>query len=368
MTPAQKAKELLAQTGANKRLSPADGLFLLKHANLLDLGWAANSIRTSLHGSNAPVTFVIDRNVNYTNICITACQFCAFSVRPGSQSGYLLPYATIADKVKELIDIGGTQLLIQGGHNPELGIEYFEDLINHLRVDFPNLTIHGLSPSEIHHISQVSNLSLDQTIVRLISAGLSSVAGGGAEILTDRIRYKLSPKKISAQDWLEIMGLAHKHGLHSSATMVFGGIETSEDVIEHLCAIRNLQDKTSGFTAFITWSFQPGQTELAAHVSYKASAVKYLRTIAICRLMLDNIKNIQASWVTQGTELGQVAFTFGANDFGGTMLEENVLSAAGTTYHTTVAAMINCIHKAGYDAAQRDTQYKILKVFPNIAR
>jgi len=260
--------------------------------------------------------------------------------------------------------LGGTQLLLQGGHNPELGIAYYEELLGNIRYDFPELTLHALSPSEIDHITRVSNLSLPDTLERLVAAGLSSIPGGGAEILTDRVKEAISPLKMPARRWLEVMEVAHGLGLKTTATMMYGSVDTLEDRIEHLIKIRGLQDRTGGFTAFITWSFQPGNTPLAKKVTRQTTAVDYLRMVAVSRLMLDNVANIQTSWVTQGSALGQTAFCFGANDFGGTMLEENVVSAAGTYHHVTLSHMIDCIHAAGRDAAQRDTQYKILKQYP----
>ncbi|HEY9793045.1 MAG TPA: cyclic dehypoxanthinyl futalosine synthase [Candidatus Obscuribacterales bacterium] len=357
-------KKLLVEAANGRRLSYEEGVVLLKGAPLLDLGWAADQVRRRLHPDNEPFTFVIDRNVNYTNYCDAYCSFCAFYAAPGSKNGYVLPYETIKQKIVELVELGGTQLLIQGGHNPELGIEYYEEMLGSIRRDFPTLTIHGLSPSEIDHICRTSKLSLEEAITRLIKAGLSSLPGGGAEMLVERVKKEISPLKMSAARWLEVMEVAHKLGLKASATMMYGTVETLEERIEHLLAVRDLQDITHGFTAFIAWSFQPGNTGLAKKVKTLATAVDYLRMVAISRLMLDNIANIQTSWVTQGAGLGQAAFAFGANDFGGTMMEENVVSAAGTYHHVTLQGMITSIHQAGYDAAQRDTQYKILKDYP----
>jgi cyclic dehypoxanthinyl futalosine synthase len=307
---------------------------------------------------------VIDRNVNYTNVCDAYCTFCAFYAPPGSKKGYVLPYDVIKGKVDELVELGGTQLLIQGGHNPDLGIEYYEDLIGNLRRDFPALTIHGFSPSEIDHICRVSHLTLEETITRMMRAGLSSLPGGGAEMLVERVKKEISPLKMSAARWLEVMEVAQKLGLKTTATMMYGTVETLDERIEHLIRIRDLQDRTGGFTAFIAWSFQPGGTPLSKKVTRLTTATEYLRMVAISRLMLDNVRNVQTSWVTQGPGLGQSAFAFGANDFGGTMMEENVVSAAGTYHHVTLEGMIRSIHQAGYDAAQRDTQYNILQVHP----
>lgn len=357
-------KELLVKALNKERLSFEEGLLLLKKAPLLDLGYAANEVRKSFHPDDEPITFVIDRNVNYTNVCDAYCTFCAFYAPPGSERGYVLPYETIKEKVKELVDAGGTQLLLQGGHNPLLGIEYYEDLLGALKRDFPALTLHALSPSEIDHITRVSNLTLKEALSRLTAAGLTSIPGGGAEILTDRVKKIISPLKIPASRWLEVMETAHEMGLKTTCTMMFGSVDSPEDQIEHLVKLRDVQDRAPGFTAFIPWSFQPGDTPLGKKVKRTATAAEYLRIVAVSRLMLDNILNIQSSWVTQGAGLGQTAFAFGANDFGGTMMEENVVSAAGTRCDVTLDEMIRCIHATGRDAAQRDTQYNILKLHP----
>jgi cyclic dehypoxanthinyl futalosine synthase len=359
--------DLLQAAARGTRLSYEEGVHLIKHADLLDLGWAANEIRKRFHPDSEPITFVIDRNVNYTNVCDAYCSFCAFYAAPGSKKGYVLPYEVIKEKIAELVSLGGTQLLIQGGHNPDLGIEYYEELLGNIRRDFPALTIHGLSPSEIDHICRTSKISLDETLERLIAAGLSSLPGGGAEMLVERVKQEISPLKMPAARWLEVMEAAHRHGLKGTATMMYGSVETLEERIEHLIRVRDLQDRTGGFTAFIAWSFQPGNTGLGKKVERLSTAVDYLRMVAVSRIMLDNIRNVQTSWVTQGAGLGQAAFAFGANDFGGTMLEENVVSAAGTYHNVTLDSMIRAIHHAGYSAAQRDTQYNILKVHPQPA-
>ncbi len=357
-----ETRRLLLDVVDGKRLNFAEGVYLLKHAPLLDLGWAADQIRRRFHADEEPITFVIDRNVNYTNVCDAYCSFCAFYAPPGSKKGYVVPYETIKEKIDELVALGGTQLLIQGGHNPELGIEYYEELLGNMRRDFPELTIHGFSPSEIDHITRVSNLSLKETLERLIKAGLSSLPGGGAEILTERVKEAISPLKIPAARWLEVMEVAQNLGLKTSSTMMYGTVDEAEDRIEHLIRLRDLQDKTGGFTAFIAWSFQPGNTPLSKRVKRPTTASEYLRMVAISRIVFDNVRNVQTSWVTQGAGLGQSAFAFGANDFGGTMMEENVVSAAGTYHEVTLKQMIASIHQSGRDAAQRDTQYNILQV------
>jgi cyclic dehypoxanthinyl futalosine synthase len=361
--------KLLKEAANGKRLTFDEGLYLLKNAQLLELGYVANETRRRFHNDKEPITFVIDRNVNYTNVCDAYCQFCAFYRAPKAKGGYVLPYETIKTKIEELVALGGTQLLIQGGHNPELGIEYYEELLGNIRRDFPALTIHGLSPSEIDHITRISNLSLQVVIERLLKAGLNSLPGGGAEILTERVKQIISPLKMPASRWLEVMECAQQNGVKTTATMMYGSVDEYEDRIEHLIKVRDLQDKTNGFTAFIAWSFQPGDTPLSKRIKRVTTASEYLRMVAISRIMLDNVPNIQTSWVTQGLGLGQTAFAFGANDFGGTMLEENVVSAAGTYHEVSLSQMIDSIHKTGHDAAQRDTQYNILKVYekPNLA-
>lgn len=301
----------------------------------------------------------MDRNVNYTNICECKCKFCAFYKDNKDQGGYVLDYAVIKGKIQELVDIGGTQLLLQGGLNFDIKLEYYLNLVRNIRKDFPALTIHAFSPPEISFIAKNNNISLKELIEEFISNGLSSIPGGGAEILSDEIRSKISPNKISSEEWLKIMETAHESGLNTTATMVFGFGEKPEHIIEHLLKIRNLQDKTGGFTAFIPWSFQPHNSQLTS----KTTATDYLKIVAISRLILDNIPNIQASWVTQGLGLAQLSLRFGANDFGGTMLEENVVKSAGVEYKTTINEIVRNIHKAGFSAAQRDTAYNILRTY-----
>ncbi len=364
MTTEHAIKQTLLKAAEGKRLSFEEGVLLIKHAELLELGWAANEVRKRLHPDSEPITYVIDRNVNYTNYCDAYCTFCAFYAAPSSKKGYVLPYEVIKTKIDELIEAGGTQLLIQGGHNPELGIEFYEAMLGNIRRDFPALTIHGLSPSEIDHITRTSKISLEEALQRLVKAGLSSIPGGGAEMLVERVKNIISPLKMSAERWLEVMETAQRLGLRTTATMMYGTVETLEERIEHLIRLRDVQDRTGGFTAFIAWSFQPGDTPLAKKVTRPSTATDYLKMVAVSRLMLDNIKNVQTSWVTQGSGLGQAAFAFGANDFGGTMMEENVVSAAGTYHDVSLATMITCIHQAGYDAAKRDTQYAILEHHP----
>jgi cyclic dehypoxanthinyl futalosine synthase len=370
--PTQTAiRDILSKALSGKRIASAEAVDLFKHAELHALGETANELRKKRHPDSKPVTFVVDRNINYTNACTAACRFCAFAHWPGSKEVYTLPYSEIKAKIQELTDINGTQVLLQGGHNPELGIEFYEELFQNIKKDFPQIVLHALSPSEIEHIAQTSKLSLEAVIQRLQKAGWESLPGGGAEILVKRVRDILSPLKTSSETWLEVMRLAHKNGIHGSATMMFGHVETFAERVEHMLRIRDLQDETSGFRAFISWSFQPGNTPLCKDVNALrqtdtsgdygfGDGLDYLRTQAISRIFLDNIENIQASWVTQGFAIGQTALHYGANDFGGTMMEENVVSAAGTQHSkSNTQTLIYQIQKAGFKAAQRDTFYNL---------
>lgn len=346
----------------NKRITKQDAIDLY-NLDLIQLGNLANEVRKKFHPDSKPVTFIIDRNINYTNVCTAACRFCAFAFWPGDKRGYVNSYEVIHQKIKELVELGGTQVLLQGGHNPELKIEYYEDLFKKIQNDFPSVTLHALSPSEIDHICNVSNLDVKTVLKRLIDAGLASIPGGGAEILVDRVRNIISPLKIKSDRWLEVMEEAHKLGLKTTATMMFGHVETLLERIEHMDKIRNLQDKYGGFTAFISWPFQRENNPLGRDIACNVSCgIDYLKTLAISRIYLDNIINFQSSWVTMGLEIGQLALAFGANDMGGTMLEENVVSAAGTCHKVPMDEIIYAIYKTGKDAAQRDTQYNVIKV------
>lgn len=329
--------------------------------SLYELGERADSIRRKLHPEGI-VTFIIDRNINYTNVCINRCKFCAFWRNPEDPEAYVLGIDEILKKVDETVRAGGTQILIQGGLHPELNLDFYIKMLRAIKANF-NINIHGFSPPEIWYLAERHHLTIRETLLILKDAGLSSIPGGGAEILSDRIREVLSPKKIRTSEWLRVMEEAHRIGMKTTATMMFGSIEEEDDIIEHLDSIRSLQDKTGGFTAFIPWTYQPGKTELGGR---KASAVEYLRVLAISRLYLDNIKNVQASWVTQGMEIAQLALRFGANDFGSTMLEENVVSSTG--HRVTVEEpgklierVVNSIRAAGFIPCQRDTYYNILK-------
>lgn len=361
------------------RINKIEAFKLLEKNNIIELGYLADKKKQEFHPQNKPVTFVVDRNINYTNICTCKCKFCAFHKNKDEQGAYTLDYSIIKRKVEELISVNGTQVLLQGGLNPELPLEYYLKLITNLRKDFPELTIHSFSPSEISFIAKRNNLTLKTLLKMFIECGLSSIPGGGAEILCDDIRQKISPNKISSQEWLDIMEIAHNLGLKTTATMVFGFGENYEHIIEHLFKIRDLQDKTGGFTAFIPWTFAPFEEYDSPIViarkgeamtwqsndpdKYNTTAHDYLKILAVSRIVLDNIPNIQASWVTQGLKIAQLSLRFGANDFGGTMLEENVVKAAGVTNKTNINEIIENIHKAGFHAAQRNTNYEILKYF-----
>lgn len=328
---------------------------------LLDLGEKADSIRKSLHPEGT-VTFIVDRNINYTNICINKCTFCAFYREAGDPDAYVLTEDEIFRKIDETIELGGTQILLQGGLHPDLGLDYYTELLKAIKARFA-INVHGFSPPEITYLADKHDLTIRETLITLRHAGLDSMPGGGAEILSDRVREILSPKKIKSSAWLKVMEQAHMIGMRTTATMMFGSVEGPEDIIEHLDAIRSLQDRTGGFTAFIPWSFQPGNTELNASSLKTATAVDYLRVLALSRIYLDNIKNIQASWVTQGLKMAQVALRFGANDFGSTMIEENVVKAAGVSYMVSKDDIIQAIKRAGFKPAQRDTYYNILRSF-----
>ncbi|MEW6714189.1 MAG: cyclic dehypoxanthinyl futalosine synthase [Nitrospirota bacterium] len=364
-----------------KRLAKKEALTLLKSADILGLGQMADNARKKLHPEGI-VSFIIDRNINYTNVCINKCKFCAFYRSEDDPEAYVLNRRKLFNKVKETISLGGTQILIQGGLHPKLDIDYYVDLLKSIKERFP-IHIHGFSPPEVCHMADKAGLSIKQALRILNEAGLDSIPGGGAEILSDRIREQISPKKIGKARWLEVMEQAHRIGMKTTATMMFGSVEEPEDIIEHLDAVRRLQDKTNGFTAFIPWSFQPGNTELNRGSGVRgqgsaknsklqtpnselqtATAVDYLRVLALSRIYLDNVPNIQASWVTQGLKMAQVALRFGANDFGSTMIEENVVAAAGVKYRVSTEDIVTAIKASGFKPAQRDMYYNIINQNP----
>ena len=333
----------------------------MQEADLLSLGYLASLARSQWHAKDAPVTFVVDTNVNYTNVCVCGCTFCAFYVGEKNPSGYVLEYPDIKRKIELLVANNGTQLLMQGGLNPQIPFEYYIELIKNIKKDFPSVTIHSFSPPEIDFISRNAGLSIEETLVAMKHAGLDSLPGGGAEILVDHVRQQISPNKISSDRWLEVMKVAHRVGFPTTATMMYGTVEQPSDIITHLDHIRNLQDETSGFKAFIPWNFQKIDPKKDSSALF--SGQDYLKTIAISRIMLDNIENIQASWPTQGLEVAQVALSFGANDLGGTLLEENVISSTGKLVRSSKRDIIKAIKSTGKVAAQRTTQYKLVAFF-----
>ncbi len=339
-------------------LNPQEGLELLAKEDILTLGKDANALRQKLHPGKT-VTFIIDRNINYSNICENECKFCAFYRRAGDKDAYVLPMETILEKIKETVAAGGTQVMIQGGLHPELGLDYYLNMLSTIKEHYP-VAIHSFTATEILYMAQQAGKSVKDTLRELHAAGLDSLPGGGAEILVDRVRKIVSPKKIMTDDWLAVMEAAHEIGMESTATMVIGLGETLEERIEHMEKVRQLQEKTGGFRAFITWTYQPGHTELGGK---KTSSWEYLRTLALTRLYMENISHIQGSWVTQGESIGQITLAFGANDLGSIMLEENVVRAAGTSYQMSIDKMVQIITSAGFTAAQRDTKYNIIRRF-----
>ena len=342
----------------HKRLTKEEALKLIKEADLKELGRMASARKKELHPDGI-TTFVIDRNINYTNICWVDCKFCAFYRQPGDPEGYILSRQELHAKIEETLAQGGTQLLIQGGLHPDLDLAYFEKMLRDIKQHF-RIHIHSFSPPEIWDLATKSGFSVETVITRLRNAGLDSIPGGGAEILVDRVRRLISPSKIGWEQWMEVMTTAHRLGMKTTATMMFGHVETLAERILHMIRIREAQDLTGGFTAFIPWSFAPKHTALGGEGS---TGVDYLRTLAVARLMLDNVPNIQASWVTQGAKMAQVALCFGANDFGSTMLEENVVRAAGVRTRVPLNDIVRCIEDAGYTAVQRNTYYERLQVY-----
>jgi cyclic dehypoxanthinyl futalosine synthase len=338
-----------------ERLSREEGVALLRDGELLELGSLADAVRQRLHPEGV-VTYIIDRNINYTNVCTAQCAFCAFYRDLPSKEGYVLSKAELSQKIEETLALGGRQILLQGGLHPDLGIEYYEQLFRWMKATYP-IWIHGLSPAEVHHICRVSNLSVEEALRRLMAAGLDSIPGGGAEVLSDRVRNIIGIAKGSTAEWLEVMEAAHRLGMRTTATMMFGHVETLEERVDHLLHLRDLQDRTGGFTAFIAWTFQPENTAMAGD---EATSFQYLRTLAVARVMLDNFPNVQASWVTQGGKIGQVSLRFGANDFGSLMIEENVVSAAGAHFRLTEAEIARSIQAAGFAPKRRTMQYEIV--------
>jgi cyclic dehypoxanthinyl futalosine synthase len=342
---------------AGGRIGAEDALTLYRHAPTALLGRLADGIRRRRHPEGV-VTYIIDRNVNYTNVCVAKCNFCAFYRPVGSAEGYVLGSEEIFRKIDETIALGGVQLLLQGGHNPDLPLSWYEDLFRAVKSRYPAFKLHALSPPEVIHLSRLSQIPVPEVLSRLIAAGLDSVPGGGAEILVDRVRKLLHCYgKATADEWLDVMRHAHNAGLRTTATMMYGTVETDEERIEHMLRLRGLQDETGGFTAFIAWSFQPEHTELTGE---EATGVDYLRTLALARIVLDNFDNLQASWVTQGGKVGQLSLAYGANDMGSVMIEENVVRAAGATYCMDEAEIVRNIEDAGFVAKRRNMHYDVL--------
>jgi cyclic dehypoxanthinyl futalosine synthase len=350
-------ERLAAKVRTGERLTGSEALELYLDAPLSLLGQLADLVRARKHPDGI-VSYIIDRNVNYTNVCVARCNFCAFYRPVGSAEGYVLGFDEIFRKIDETIELGGVQLLLQGGHNPDLPLEWYEDLFRAVKHRYPAFRLHALSPPEVIHLSRVSRLPVPAVVERLIAAGLDSIPGGGAEILVDRVRKLLNCySKATADEWLDVMRHAHRAGLRTTATMMYGTVETPAERIEHMIRLRELQDETGGFTAFITWSYQPEHTELGGS---EATGLDYLRTLSIARLVLDNVANLQASWVTQGGKVGQLSLAYGANDMGSVMIEENVVRAAGAAYCMDEVEIVRNIENAGFTPKRRNMHYEIL--------
>ncbi|MEA1983360.1 MAG: dehypoxanthine futalosine cyclase [Campylobacterota bacterium] len=347
-----------------KRLTKEEALDLIKNADLKELGRLASERKRELHPKGV-TTFVIDRNINYTNICWVDCKFCAFYRHEKDADAYVLTFDEIDAKIDELLEIGGTQILFQGGVHPKLKIEWYEDLVSHIHTKYPTITIHGFSSIELDFIAKVSRITIQEVLSRLKAKGLASIPGAGAEILNDDVRDIIAPKKIDAEVWADVHRQAHKLDIMSTATMMYGTVESDEQILDHFDMVRNLQDETGGFRAFIMWSFQGKNTELLAQIPdmEKPSSNRYLRLLAVARLYLDNVPNIQSSWVTQGPYIGQMALCFGANDLGSTMMEENVVSSAGAAYAMAKEEMVQLIKDIDETPAVRNTAYETLEIF-----
>ncbi len=348
--------DLLKKAVDGKRLTFKEGVELFNCNDLTALGSAANAIAQQKHPENFR-TYNIDRNINYTNVCTAVCDFCAFYRGPKSDEGYVLERAELLEKIGETVALGGDQILLQGGLHPKYKLDWYEEMLADIKSHYPDLNIHGFSPPEIYHFTKVNNLTLEQVLSRLKDAGLGSLPGGGAEILVDRVRSEITRGKVMTDDWLDVMRVWHKLGGRSSATMMFGHVETIAERVEHLERLRELQDETSGFTAFICWTFQPDNTEMSDTPA--TGSFEYLKTQAIARLYLDNFDSIQSSWVTQGLKIGQMALLYGANDMGSLMIEENVVAEAGTVHYLTLDQMRGCISELGFEPRQRNVHYQL---------
>lgn len=342
---------------AGERITIDEASVLYQEADFHELGQLAHQVRLAKH-PEPNVTYVVDRNINYSNVCVCCCKFCAFYKEPGQEGEYVLSYEEIGTKIQETIDLGGTQILMQGGHHPELPLSWYEEMLRHIKTNYP-IHIHAFSPPEVVFWSEMEGIPIADVIARLRNAGLDSIPGGGAEILVDDVRSVVAPNKCPAKQWLGVMEEAHQQGLRTTATMMFGHLETPQHRLEHLFAVRDTQDKTNGFTAFIPWTFQPDFTQLPN--CRKLTSVEYLRTLAISRIVLDNVDNIQVSWVTMGPEIAQLALFFGGNDFGSTMIEENVVQAAGVAFRLTRDEIHRLVQSAGFTPRQRTMDYTLME-------
>ena len=361
---ATPVRAVLEKALDGERISEEEAVTLLRSRQLVAVGRAADELRRRKTDPDR-ITFIVDRNLNYTNICVTDCDFCAFYRRPGDRNeGYLLPKPVIFKKIEETLAMGGTGLLMQGGHHPDLGIDYYEDLFRSIKERY-KIHLHALSPPEIQHIARRSKLTVWETLSRLRDAGLDSIPGGGGEILVDRVRALIAPRKTKSTEWLDVMRHAHRLGMSTTATMMYGHVETIEERVEHMRRVREVQDETRGFRAFISWTFQRDGNRLSEQVSdaQMPTSFDYLLTQAVSRIYLDNVDHIQSSWVTQGLKIGQVALGFGADDMGSVMIEENVVSAAGTTHRTSTEELVHLIKAVGKIPVQRDTLYRDVKVW-----
>ena len=357
ISPKASIASILNRVVDGERLTPEAALLLLESNDLAQIGKAADQVSRRLHPENYR-TYNIDRNINYTNICTAVCDFCAFYRTPKSGEGYVLPREELLHKIQETVELGGDQILMQGGLHPSFTLEWYEELLQDIKRRFPQVNVHGFSPPELHHFTKVNKLPIRTVLQRLKDAGLGSIPGGGAEILVDRVRAEITRGKVMSDDWLNVMRVWHELGGISTVTMMFGHVETLAERVEHLERVRQLQDETHGFTAFICWTFQPENTQLA-HIPPTGS-FEYLKTQAVARLYLDNVPNIQSSWVTQGLKIGQLALGYGANDMGSLMLEENVVAEAGTVHFLTLDQIRAAIEEYGFEARQRNVRYQLV--------
>lgn len=347
--------EIGAKVSAGERINFDEAMILLEKADLFDLASLAHQIRMAKH-PDMNVTYVVDRNINYSNICACGCKFCAFYVAPGKDGGFVISREELGRKIQETIDLGGTQILMQGGHNPDLPLTFYEDMLRFIKDNY-QIHIHAFSPPEIVYFSELEGIPVKEVLRRLIDAGLASIPGGGAEILVDEVRSSIAPNKCSTEKWLNVMETAHNMGIKTTATMMFGHVETLSDRLKHLFALREVQDRTGGFTAFIPWTFQPDNTNIPN--ARKLTSVEYLRMLAVSRIVLDNFDNLQVSWVTMGPKIAQLALFYGGNDFGSTMIEENVVKAAGISFRLSENEIANLIKKAGFVPKQRLMDYTL---------